>query len=96
MNYVERSEEIISDDGFLQRVHETVFIGLRKCPKCGAKAKSKPLNIEDLSVDVRADYIDAGDDFYIVKCTNPKCNCKTKPCTTLEEAVNIWNNAPRE
>ena len=89
MNYVERSQELISDDGFLQRVHETVFIGLKRCPKCGGKAKSFTVDLEDLPLGIRADYIDAGDDFRIIKCT--QCGNKTKPYITLEEAASEWN-----
>ena len=91
MNYVERKQEVISDDGFLQKVHETVFIGLKKCPKCGGKAHTKQVDIDDLPVEVRADYIDAGDDFYMVMCG--KCGKHTKPFRTVEEAVNSWNSA---
>ena len=91
MNYVERKEVVANDEGFLQRVFETVYIGLKKCPKCGGSAHTKQLNIDDLPVEIRADYIDAGDDFYMVKCDN--CGKHTKPFRTLEEAVNTWNNA---
>ena len=90
VNYVERKQEVASDDGFLQRVFETVYIGLKKCPKCGGHAHTKQVNIDDLPVEIRADYIDAGDDFYMVKCE--KCGKHTKPFRTLEEAVNTWND----
>ena len=90
MNYVERKQEIASDDGFLQRVFETVYIGLRRCPKCGASAHTNRLNIDDIPLEIRMDYIDAGDDFYEVRCE--KCGRHTKPCLTLEGAVNLWND----
>ena len=91
MNYVERKQEVISDEGFLQRVHETVFIGLKKCPKCGASVHTQEVNLDDLPLEIRADYIDAGDDFHMVKCD--KCGRHTKPFRTVEEAVNSWNSA---
>ena len=91
MNYVERKQEVLSDDGFLQRVHETVYIGLRKCPKCGNRAHTHHLNIDEMPVEIRMDYIDAGDDFYEVKCE--KCGKHTKPFLTIEGAVTEWNNA---
>lgn len=90
MNYVERKQEVLSDEGFLHRVHETVFIGLRKCPKCGGHAHSHRVNLDDLPVHVRADYIDAGDDFFMVKCED--CGKHTKPFRTLEGAVTEWND----
>ncbi len=89
MNYVERSQEAISDDGFLQRVHETVFVGLKRCPKCGASAHTQEVNIDDLPVEVRADYIDAGDEFYMVKCSG--CGRATRPFPTIEGAATEWN-----
>lgn len=90
MNYVERKQEVLSDDGFLQRVHETVYIGLRKCPKCGGRAHTHQLNIEDIPMDIRMDYIDAGDDFWMVKCED--CGLKTQPCISIEKAVTLWND----
>lgn len=93
MNYVERKQELLSDDGFLQRYHETVFIGLRKCPKCGGSAHTKTINIDDMPVELRWDYIDAGDDFHIVECE--QCHKKTKPHMTIEGAVTEWNDKMR-
>ena len=90
MNYVERNQEVISDDGFLQRVHETVRVGLRKCPKCGASAKSVTVNIEEIPEEYRADFIDAGDDFYMIKCS--KCKHHGKYFLTLERAAEDWND----
>lgn len=90
MNYVERKQEVLSDDGFLQRVHETVYIGLRRCPKCRGRAHTKPINIDEMTVEQRWDYIDAGDDFYIVQCE--QCGYKTKPFLTIEKAVETWND----
>ena len=90
MNYVERRQEVVSDDGFLQRVFETVYIGLRKCPKCGASAHTKRLDIEDIPVNERWDYIDAGNDFWIVECS--ECHHKTKPHNSIEGAVITWND----
>lgn len=90
MNYVERKEEIISDNGFLQRVFETVYIGLRRCPKCGGRAHTHNVNIDELPLSIRMDYIDAGEDFYLVKCE--ECGHKTKPYLTLEKAVETWND----
>ena len=90
MNYVERSEEVTSDEGFLKRVHETVFIGLRKCPKCGASAHTHRLTLDDTLKKIRIDYIDAGSDFYEVRCG--QCGKHTKPCITLEGAVGLWND----
>ncbi len=89
MNYVERKQEVVSDDGFLQRVFETVYIGLRKCPKCGGKAHTHQVDIEDIPLNLRMDYIDAGSDFHIVKCED--CGFKTKPYLTIEGAVKAWN-----
>ena len=90
MNYVERKQEVASDDGFLQRVFETVYIGLRKCPKCGGSAHTHQLDIEDIPLNIRMDYIDAGNDFYEVRCE--KCGRHTKPYNTLEKAVTEWND----
>ncbi|MBQ7215225.1 MAG: hypothetical protein IJP54_06025 [Synergistaceae bacterium] len=90
MNYVKRSQELISDDGFVQRYHETVFVGLKRCPKCGSSVHSKAVNIDDLPVEIRADYIDAGDDFYMVKCE--ACGRHTRPFATIEEAASEWNS----
>ncbi len=93
MNYVERKQEVLSDDGFLQKVHETVYIGLRKCPKCGGRAHTKTINLDDMPVEQRWDYIDAGDDFHIVECE--QCHKKTKPHTTIEGCVIEWNDKMR-
>ena len=90
MNYVERSEEVVSDDGFLQRVFETVYIGLRKCPKCGGSAHTKTINIDDIPLSIRMDYIDFGDDFHLVECE--ECGHHTRPFMTIEGAVTEWND----
>ncbi len=90
MNYVERTQEIISDDGFLQRIHETVRVGLRKCPKCGSSAKHVNVNIEEIPEDERDNFRDFGDDFYMIKCK--KCKYHSKLFTTLEGAAESWND----
>ena len=90
MNYVERKQEVVSDDGFLQRVFETVYIGLRKCPKCGGSAHTRQVDIEDIPLNLRMDYIDSGNEFHIVKCED--CGHHTKPYMTVEGAVKAWND----
>ena len=89
MNYVKREQKIISDDGFLQRIHETVHVGLKKCPKCGSSAKTVRLDLDDIPEEFRADFADKGGDFYIIQCS--KCKYRTDFSLTIEEAAAQWN-----
>ena len=75
--WVERKEEVMSDDGFFQRVHETVTVRLKRCPFCGHPAKTEGVNTED------------GTDFMTVKCL--ACGISTKLSPDYEEAANFWN-----
>lgn len=74
--YVERHENVVSDDGFLQRVQETVIVKLKPCPHCGHPGKTVHLETED-------------GEMIAVKCQ--ACRISTAGYETHEEAAMAWN-----
>ena len=74
--YVSRTEEVLSDDGFFKRVHEHVTVRLRMCPFCGAPGKTREAETDE-GVKLR------------IVC--PACEVGTTECEDYEDAAMAWN-----
>ena len=76
--YVKRTEQIISQDGFFSKVHEHVAIYLKRCPFCGGKARHGIYNDTE-------DYLDH-DYIYCEVCGN-----RSAYTDSTEQAADLWN-----